>query len=1393
MKKRFLLVLCSFFCVITLALGIGLSQANSRWEAVEAESTQTFAMDEGASFRLMWTTGKCGIIFRGQISNSLLETVNPQLLIVPQEYIDAIRSIATYASAKEILDGGDYIEALKEANLPYKVATPYEVKIDETTSYLLGGIKTIQKSNMNKPMFGVLFYEQNGDRIYASLPYGQEKFVSRSAVYLASGLYATNTEFVTGDAMATEMTDYFMTNGLQEAVNRTLYKQEKQNGTYTGKYTDYVADYDLSSIVYTGDKNTTVSASNITSTVYDDYLENFGLKVQVNEDEFAVGKNLDFYVDVTEFDNNYFNEQSTKGVKYESNMAGTTNLTVALGKDTSTISATISPYDITKATITTPTTQINYIEQIQVSGVNLTEKYDSSAYTPTYTLNVPATVSEGGKVLTDKAITLNNESGSWNYSNMPTSGDASGITATFTGGGRLTGSKTSSSFDIKQNVYTIQIDYVYADGEVDANDQPLQGETVASSKIVTGVYNTPYKVFSPLKNGYYSDNACISGSMGAESTTQSVKYTATDMTGTATVESIATPTNLVHYYRDEFGTDTVASDADHYEGNEINHYDYSATYNVVSSASAVGSSTDLTGVVKATNIYYETYVRVTSTSTLYNTDLGAYDPWTKLGVQFTSFSNPDNKIMFFIDISENSTTIDGSCTGTGLYKSSAISGVVDTNGNPTPGYPELGWDGEKDVEAPRPNSTNFLNNYIKLAVSKVGSTFTMFIDDIQVGVPQEITELAGECFFGLMSFCVPYVSTQSSYKLGATSTYSTANLSGDVDVTKPTVHYYRDDHTNANNAEGDDYYEGTEISETECSATYTVVNDSSVTNLNTSMSGAVSATNVYFETYIKMNNQTYNGELCSKLGIQFMSTKNTEYKVMFYIDVTYNTQDVSGTRKLTGLYKKAAFNGSSDQYVGLGVNESWVTSSSKTNYVENYIKLTVSKTGSSFIFFIDDVKVGETQVIPELAGACYFGLMGYNIGYTTKDSAYKILDTIDGRDGSSLRFATMSEDTFYYEAKIKATARTDESDDYTKIGILLTNPANSWQYFFYLNTSTGRDTHYVGVVDIEMQAGIPKYYYWYRARTMMMPTLNTWNTENVLSVYKTGNRCVFMINGVPVLERDDIASFVGAGCQIGIKSFKVAATVSDVKYTVNPTTLAQLNKERGILADDITIDGDLTNDWSTYEKSTYYGDSADDGSGRGFKVYAKKGQSGIYVAMEIKSSYYVMQSLEDYSNSSTNAEVQGDKLRENWSNSFNFEFRVSEEYYSCNCPSCQDEEAKMGDSNKDGVFTSREVYRAANVIGVAGNLRNFCFKTELVDGYYNTVVEFIVPYESLGIDRTVDSVKMLFAVRTGLQNDSYEKLNSLDTVGWWTGASHCHLTSGANYPFVIKDRIAWVK
>ena len=199
----------------------------------------------GARLRLMWTEHNSGIIFVGEMPTVLANAVQPKLLIVPQYYLDGIRSNTKnpqHEEAKKYLEAGDYITALEVAGLKYSIIeNPYQIDNGEGTTLLMGGVKAIQDTNMNKAMFGIYFYEYYGTTYYAKLPEGLEQNVSRSMAWVVSGMvndYATYTG--TGDIPSTfngtelddhakELTQKFLTRALKDSIVKTKAAELKKN------------------------------------------------------------------------------------------------------------------------------------------------------------------------------------------------------------------------------------------------------------------------------------------------------------------------------------------------------------------------------------------------------------------------------------------------------------------------------------------------------------------------------------------------------------------------------------------------------------------------------------------------------------------------------------------------------------------------------------------------------------------------------------------------------------------------------------------------------------------------------------------------------------------------------------------------------------------------------------------------------------------------------------------------------------------------------------------------------------------------------------------------------------------------------------------------------------
>ena len=129
------------------AIGVAVTQmANTNDNYVKAESAsveQEFVMENGAAFRLYWTTTSCGITYTAKISDSLLDRgYSPKLFVVPYDYITTVLS-SNNQVAKTLAESGDYKGAMDAYGYTYIDLAPYVISTGSGYSYLVGGVKTL--------------------------------------------------------------------------------------------------------------------------------------------------------------------------------------------------------------------------------------------------------------------------------------------------------------------------------------------------------------------------------------------------------------------------------------------------------------------------------------------------------------------------------------------------------------------------------------------------------------------------------------------------------------------------------------------------------------------------------------------------------------------------------------------------------------------------------------------------------------------------------------------------------------------------------------------------------------------------------------------------------------------------------------------------------------------------------------------------------------------------------------------------------------------------------------------------------------------------------------------------------------------------------------------------
>jgi len=483
--KKIIISFLTTLCVLTIFMGVAklgnLNQTNVMASSTEVEDT--FKMEDGAAFRVYWSTPNCGITFSATISNSLLSNVTPKLLIVPYDYLQAIETSGTI-KAKTMLEYGDYIGALEEAKKSYvMVDNVYELDNGDGTSYLSGGIKKIIDNNVNRKFFGVFYYERGYSRVYADITDNLSLNNARSMAYVSSAGYY---ELATKSAMAEEMTIHFMDKALVNSVKRydtangknfldtisldsLSYKSTatndiststpnveealvgKRRGStvlvntadeglqhFTASYYDDLLTYDLRLYYYKKDGGQT-------SLIVTDYLD-FKLNLTVNN----AAKN---YIEVA--NNGFINVLGVTGAQI------TNGIKVTIGKDTTNRHLTLSAFDFTaNSDLVDIAVDTQYYENFSVQP---------SLYKPMVNVTIKP---NGDKILFSKTyeaipeFTNNGES-----ANNTSTGSTA--TVTINGDGTNSTNSVSTNFKILNEIYRkyeMRIHHVSSNGVKLADD-----------------------------------------------------------------------------------------------------------------------------------------------------------------------------------------------------------------------------------------------------------------------------------------------------------------------------------------------------------------------------------------------------------------------------------------------------------------------------------------------------------------------------------------------------------------------------------------------------------------------------------------------------------------------------------------------------------------------------------------------------------------------------------------------------------------------------------------------------------------------------------------------------------------------------------------------------------
>ncbi len=236
--------------------------------------TKDFKMHEiGARFRLMWTTPNCGLTYVGEMPTELARQVQPKLVFVPHQNIEALKSWALaddskidtttkakYALGGKYILGGDYVGGLEAAGLitdsnRNDICLNAFCQEEGDVTYLVGGVKSLNAlEQANRKWFVIYYFEYMGNRYYAEIPDNNEENVSRSIAYVTSAFAGDQTSaYNNKDDNAINMANFFMDNAISDAINKHNAKQIKlgeQPLTDVGEVINVYVDKEVKATYY---------------------------------------------------------------------------------------------------------------------------------------------------------------------------------------------------------------------------------------------------------------------------------------------------------------------------------------------------------------------------------------------------------------------------------------------------------------------------------------------------------------------------------------------------------------------------------------------------------------------------------------------------------------------------------------------------------------------------------------------------------------------------------------------------------------------------------------------------------------------------------------------------------------------------------------------------------------------------------------------------------------------------------------------------------------------------------------------------------------------------------------------------------------------------------------
>ncbi len=516
--KIYVLILIS----VLFACLFGAQAVKSKTSDVQAE-TSYFAMEEGTTYRSRWIESQCGLTYTARISKSKIEefkvnngTDNSsiKLFIIPYEYVTGLggSTVDRFASAKELINSGKYVEGFKEAERQgakfwYGIVENVGV-VDNNSEYLLiGGLKGIQTSNMNRRYFGIYYIEgeKNGETIreYAEKPsrVGDSAEIThtvKAGRTSNSMAYVVTTIGTNGkDAWEIEHINTFIKRSVIDGVKKSISASEKEEIDEKGiesKEINEIVEVEMNDVTYGDD--------------YFEYkIKGENLNKNGTSNFVEITSKLDFNVQ-WDFGSSGLSSKSVSSLK-----KGQKGIEITSAKDNATATVYIGTYS---KSLTFNVDELEITEGVS-AGISVSD-YKVDRVSDINSLAVKATVQYGasGKRVSEK---------SYEFTPMIVGSGFGKWTATVTGSGNFSGTITTT-FNITQNVYKItKGSIVNGDITISPTESPCD-ETIT----LTNTAKTGYKFVNYIVDGTeQTENAFIMPNknivVGANFTAENYKIT----------------------------------------------------------------------------------------------------------------------------------------------------------------------------------------------------------------------------------------------------------------------------------------------------------------------------------------------------------------------------------------------------------------------------------------------------------------------------------------------------------------------------------------------------------------------------------------------------------------------------------------------------------------------------------------------------------------------------------------------------------------------------------------------------------------------------------------------------------------------------------------------------